>query len=110
MVWRGYFADPEAAAPYPGYEFDPEAGETFASINQHLTDKTLENELPKVDVPFLLIHGEKSPLPIDQVELTADITPNGRMARIANCGHMPWLERPNAVRDEIKSLLAELSE
>jgi pimeloyl-ACP methyl ester carboxylesterase len=106
-VWPFYFADPAKAPPMPGFGFDPDAGQTWASINEHFAARTLEGGLQEVDVPFLLIHGEKSPIPIDEVVKTAEVVPNARVVRLTNCGHWPWLEQPGSVRAAIEMFANE---
>jgi pimeloyl-ACP methyl ester carboxylesterase len=108
MVWPYYFANPSAAPPFPEFSFDMESDRTWQSIEQHFAEKKLEHGLTQVNVPFLLIHGEASPLPIAEARRTVEIAPNGRLVPVANSGHWPWLERPGVVRDSIREFLADL--
>jgi len=108
MVWPYYFADPATAPPCPHFSFDAKSGGTWQSINHHFEARTLERALPQVAVPFVLIHGERSPIPIDEVVRTADVVPNARVVRLADVGHWPWIERPGTVRAELSRLVNDL--
>ena len=57
--------------------------------------------------PFLLIHGEKSPIPISEAARTVTLMPNARLVAVPDCGHWPWLEEPGFVRDAISTFMAE---
>jgi pimeloyl-ACP methyl ester carboxylesterase len=108
MLWPFYFGDPGHAPPFPEFSFDMQSGETWSSIKQHFEAGTLESGLPRVDVPFLLIHGEESPLPIAEARRTAALTANGRLVAVPGTGHWPWIERPGLVRVEIERFVGEL--
>jgi pimeloyl-ACP methyl ester carboxylesterase len=108
IVWRGYFGDPAKAPPMPAFRFDTQSGETWDSINSHFAARTLERGLPHVMVPFLLIHGEASPMPIREARRTVDTVPGARLAALPGVGHWPWLERPGSIRAEMERFLASL--
>ena len=108
MVWPFYFADPANAPAFPGFRFDSDSSQTWLSINHHLEAGILESRLPEVDLPFLVIHGEKSPIPIANARLTAQLVPNGRLAALPGVGHWAWLEQPGSVRAEMARFLDEL--
>ncbi|MGI8928256.1 MAG: alpha/beta fold hydrolase [Candidatus Limnocylindrales bacterium] len=64
--------------------------------------------LPDVNVPFLLIHGEASPLPIAEARRTVNLGPNARLVPVTGSGHWPWLERPGIVRAELERFLGQI--
>ena len=107
MIWPYYFANPHSAPPFPDFHRDPRAGETWASIHAHLAAGTLEKALPQLRVPFVTIHGQKSPIPIAASEETVALVPGGRLISVANSGHWPWLEQPGSVRTAIEQFLSE---
>jgi proline iminopeptidase len=107
MVWPYYFARPDQVAPFPTFRYDASSAKTWDSIKAHLDDKTLERELPNVTAPFLLIHGEDSPLPISEAARTVALMPNARLVPVPDCGHWQWLEQPGFVRQAISRFLAE---
>jgi pimeloyl-ACP methyl ester carboxylesterase len=108
IVWPGYFGDPGKAPPMPAFRFDTNSAEAWDSIKSHFDARTLELGLPHVVVPFLLIHGEASPLPIMQARRTVDVLRGARLAALPGVGHWPWLERPGSVRAEMERFLASL--
>jgi proline iminopeptidase len=106
ILWPNYFAQPELAPPLPPLGFDPRSDEAWLSIHAHLEARTLEVALANLEVAFVVIHGEKSPIPISAAEQTGALVPGGRLVRVANSGHWPWLERPGLVRAELQRLVA----
>jgi pimeloyl-ACP methyl ester carboxylesterase len=104
MVWPYYFADPEAAPPFPDFRFDSRSEETWKSINDHFEARTLERELPGLEVALVVVHGRQSPIPIAAAEATARLAPQGRLVAVADSGHWPWLEQPGSVRAVIAEL------
>jgi|SRR6188768_1752497 len=108
MVWPYYFADPSKAPPFPGFAYDMRSSATWDSINEHFEKRTLELGLLTVDVPFLLIHGEASPLPIAEARRTVALVSGGRLVAVPDQGHWPWLERPGVVRAELEGFLGEV--
>jgi proline iminopeptidase len=106
LVWPYYFANPEQAAPFPSFRYDGSSHLTWDSIKSHLDDRTLERELPSITAPFLLIHGEDSPLPISEAARTVALMPNARLIAVPNCGHWEWLEQPEFARRAISRFLA----
>ena len=107
MIWPFYFGDPARAAPFPDFAFDMRNTETWDSINQHLEARTLELGLARNSIPFLLIHGEASPMPVAQARRTVEVTPNAELVAVPGVGHWAWLERPGLVRDEVARFMRE---
>lgn len=103
LVWRFYFAQPEAAPPMPEFGVSVElyAG-VASSIYEHFERGTLADGLPRYRGPFLLVHGELDPLPLAASRATAALVPGAVLEPIADAGHFPWLERP----DEFSAVLA----
>jgi proline iminopeptidase len=57
------------------------------------------------EVPALLIHGSHDPRPdIGAVELSEHL-PNARLERVADAGHLPWVEQPDATVRLIKDFI-----
>jgi pimeloyl-ACP methyl ester carboxylesterase len=77
-----------------------------ASVHEHFERGTLERGLPDFGGPFLLIHGEADPLPIDACRKTADLHGRASVVALTDAGHFPWLERPDAVRSALTTFLA----
>jgi len=107
ILWPNYFGDPATAPEMPAVRFSERADETWQSIIAHLADGTLERRLPAVDAPALVIHGSRSPIPLDQAESVAALMPNGRLVVHEGKGHWAWLEEPGFVRRQVERLLVE---
>jgi pimeloyl-ACP methyl ester carboxylesterase len=100
ILWPNYFGDPAMAPPMPPMRFG-RADETWLSIMAHFESQTLEHMLPTVNVPTLIIHGSKSPIPLAEAEKVARLMPNARLVVHDGKGHWPWLEEPGFVRDQL---------
>ncbi len=99
LVWPHYFAQPETAPPPPpdlDVNVELYAG-VVASVYEHFDRGTLERGLPGYADPFLLVHGESDPLPLEASRRTAGLMPQAVLTPIAGVGHFPWLERPEEV-------------
>jgi pimeloyl-ACP methyl ester carboxylesterase len=101
LVWPYYFGDPAEAPPMPAFRHDPSGIETWHSIEGHFADRTLERGLPALQVPVVITHGDRSPVPPTEAKRTAALMPHARLVIHAGRGHFPWLEEPGWVRDVI---------
>jgi pimeloyl-ACP methyl ester carboxylesterase len=104
IVWPGYFSQPDQAPPMPPLRLSAEcyAG-TFASIQEHFDQHTLERSLPALTVPALFVLGAHSPIPARHGVASAGLIPGARY-QIEDCGHFPWLERPGSVRKALERI------
>jgi len=76
-----------------------------ASVHQHFEHRTLERALPSLDRPFVLIHGESDPLPVEASRLTAALVPGATFELVHDAGHFPWLEQPEQLRAAVARAL-----
>ena len=51
------------------------------------------------------MHGADDPLPVSASETTAALVPHAVLEVIPDCGHFPWLERPDAFRPALARVL-----
>jgi pimeloyl-ACP methyl ester carboxylesterase len=105
ILWPFYFGDPADAPPMPAFRFHPSGALTWASIGEHFERRTLERGLPALNVPVLVTHGERSPIPVIEAERTAALMPRARLRIHAGRGHWPWLEEPGYVRDLVAGIV-----
>jgi pimeloyl-ACP methyl ester carboxylesterase len=77
-----------------------------ASVNEHFDRGTLERGLPSFTAPLTLIHGLQDPLPAEASRQTAALVPHARFEPIDDCGHLSWLEQPNAFRAAVDRALS----
>lgn len=74
-----------------------------------LRREDLSSRLGEISVPTLVIHGEEDTIiPIAAGEEMADGVQNGRFVHIANVGHTPNLEDPDAVNAAISDFVESL--
>ena len=59
-----------------------------------------------LDVPALLVHGDRDPRPPFAVDDLAGAIPEAEVRIIEGVGHTPWLERPGAVAAILRPWLA----
>jgi pimeloyl-ACP methyl ester carboxylesterase len=107
LYWPNYFADRGNPAPMPDWVIGAEcSGATWASIAEHYESRTLENGLPQVQLPALIVHGDRDPMPVRTAEATAQLIPRAVLEVEPSRGHFPWLEQPGATRPIVEHFLA----
>ncbi|WP_440991110.1 alpha/beta fold hydrolase [Haloarchaeobius baliensis] len=89
----------------------PAAGRAWRAFQRHevlpagLRTAFVE-DLPHLDRPTLLVHGEQDPLvPVDWAVRAATLLPDAELRVLSNCGHMPPRERPEAFDDAVRTFL-----
>jgi pimeloyl-ACP methyl ester carboxylesterase len=109
ILWPAYFFDKSKVPPTPIDHLGIEASiEANRSMLQHFEARTLKRGVGKIAMPALFVHGIQDPLPLRASLQTAKRIPGARVARVANCGHLPWLEQPGFVNRYIRGLIATL--
>ena len=72
-------------------------------------DPKLRGRLPRATVPVLVVWGEQDRLvPVAHAHAYVNGLPDARLALLADVGHYPYLERPDAFAAEVGRFLAEL--
>jgi pimeloyl-ACP methyl ester carboxylesterase len=106
LVWPYYFSRPEASPPMPDVRVNVLmfAG-VVASVYDHFARHTLDHGLPDFAGPFAIVHGEDDPLPIEASRATTALVPHAVLEPLANSGHFPWLEQPEAFRAAVERVL-----
>lgn len=67
------------------------------------------SHLAEIDVPVLIIHGEKDQLiSVEEAKAMANAIPNARLVIIPDAGHLPNLEQPDAFNDAVIDFLESL--
>lgn len=65
-----------------------------------------QHTLREVAVPTLILCGEQDTLcPLKRHEFMAELIPNAQLVVVPDAGHLPTLERPQAVTDALKDWL-----
>ena len=93
--------------------FTPETILLARAIEHRLYDQTwlredydLLAQLPELDVPTLVIHGEHDFIPLVVAEHVAAAIPGAQLRVRPRCGHFAYLESPDEVRRAIAELFA----
>jgi pimeloyl-ACP methyl ester carboxylesterase len=104
LLWPAYFASPDHTMPFmdartsiPGY-----AG--IWDSAKALMPK-LEASLGRIDMPFGVVAGGGSPMPVeDAAAETARAIPGAWLEVVDGAGHFPWFERPGCIRAALDRL------
>ncbi|HET8538787.1 MAG TPA: alpha/beta fold hydrolase [Anaeromyxobacter sp.] len=74
-----------------------------------LAREDLRGALPSLDLPVLLVHGDRDPVcPPGASRAMAAAIPGARLALLPGAGHAPFLSRAGPFRDALASFLASL--
>jgi proline iminopeptidase len=99
----GYFAHPERSANLTPFRVTGRVQQsTWASIDW----AALLAALPSVQLPTLVIHGDRDPIPLSSAETTASALGTTVVA-LADCGHVPYVEQPAALYDALRSFVSD---
>jgi proline iminopeptidase len=107
IAWRYYFGDPDSAPPVPEFRYG-DSSDTWKSIAEHLEARTLEEQLPAFTKPFLLIHGERSPIPLVEAERTVALVPGAELVVHRGKGHLGWIEEPGFINREVERFISTI--
>jgi proline iminopeptidase len=113
LMWRSDFSDP---AKVPDFAVDPlfafpcnvEAGEALRRSADERLRAGLADEVRRLTVPVLVLHGDDDPLPVECAIDLADRLPSAQLTVLDGVGHTPWLEDPEGVRGALREFLAQL--
>ena len=88
----GYFHDWQRARDLTPFRI---TGRTQDAVWESLGGFDLRPELARLRIPALVVHGESDPIPIETAEETARLL-GAVCHRIPACGHVPYVEQPEA--------------
>jgi proline iminopeptidase len=63
----------------------------------------------RIHVPVLVVHGELDPRPAWGTDSLVEALPNGRRVILDGAGHMPWVERGDALAEALQGFLREVA-
>lgn len=100
----GYFADPARARDLTPFRV---TGRVQQSVWDSLGDFDLlaPGLLDSVQVPALVVHGRQDPIPLESSEAVAR-TLGAELVVIDGAGHVPYVERPDALVDAVERFLS----
>lgn len=101
----GYFADPSASHNLTPFRV---TGRVQQSVWDSLGgfDLLAPGELDSVHLPALVVHGRQDPIPIESSEAAAHAL-GAQFVPIDRCGHVPYVEQPDALFSAIRSFLRD---
>lgn len=102
----GYFADPRSAQDLTPFRVTARVQQ---SVWQSLGDFDLlaDGRLASIRVPTLIVHGREDPIPLASSEAAAKIM-GAQLVVLDNCGHVPYVEQPDAVFGAVDSFLRDI--
>ncbi|MDQ6610922.1 MAG: alpha/beta hydrolase, partial [Gemmatimonadota bacterium] len=99
----GYFSDPRRAESLTPFRV---MGRVQQSIWESLGDFDLSDSLRAVAVPVLVVHGRQDPIPLASAEAAAKAL-KGELVVLDDCGHVPYVEQPEALFASIEEFLSK---
>lgn len=90
----GYFHDPARARDLTPFRV---TGRVQQSVWESLGDYDLVPHLGAVTCPTFVVHGRQDPIPLASSEALVAAAPGARLAVLEACGHVPYVEQPDAL-------------
>jgi proline iminopeptidase len=102
----GYFADPGSARDLTPFRVSARVQQ---SVWDSLGDFDLARDgtLSSIGLPSLIVHGRQDPIPLDSSAAAAEVM-GARLVVLDNCGHVPYVEQPDALFAAVDSFLRDL--
>ena len=97
-----YFADPSRAHDLTPFRV---VARVQDSVWDSLGDYDLLPRLNEVRLPVLIVHGRQDPIPPDSSERATRALPNAHLVTLEDCGHVPYVESPDALFSSIDAFL-----
>lgn len=97
----GYFHDPAKASGLTTFRV---TGRTQLEVWESLAEYDLRPRLGTVTIPAMVVHGEDDPIPLEAARVLADGL-RAPLIVIPECGHVPYLEAPDAFVDALAPFL-----
>ena len=98
----GYFAHPERATDLTPFRVSARVQE---SVWDSLGEFDLAGTLASIHLPTLITHGRQDPIPLASSEEAARAM-DAELVVIEDCGHVPYVEQPDALFGAIERFLA----
>ncbi len=99
----GYFANPRLAESLTPFRVTSRVQQ---SIWESLGNFNLTNSLRAVAVPVLVVHGRQDPIPLASAQAAAHAL-QGEFVILDECGHVPYVEQPEALFASIEEFLSK---
>jgi pimeloyl-ACP methyl ester carboxylesterase len=100
----GYFAHPDRATDLTPFRVNARVQQSvWDSLGQF--DLAEDGTLASIGVPTLITHGRQDPIPLASSEQAARAM-DAELVVIEDCGHVPYVEQPEALFGAIERFLA----
>jgi proline iminopeptidase len=100
----GYFADPAAAHDLTPFRVTGRVQQSvWDSLGEY--DLLAPGQLDTVRAPTLILHGRQDPIPFASSEAAARVMSEAALVPIDRSGHVPYVERPDALFPPIRQFL-----
>lgn len=99
----GYFADPAAARDLTPFRV---TGRVQQSTWESLGEFDLREDLRRIRVPALIVHGKEDPIPVES-SVDAARALGARLVVLEGSGHVPYVERPEPLFAALERFLRE---
>lgn len=112
LWFRSHFADPAQADQLPFTFHAHTAKNSLLVLSLMLRDLekvNVDQELPKVTVPTLIVAGDSDLVPVEEAEQLRSALPNAQLAVMQHVGHFPFIESPEALFAHIEEFLSRQS-
>lgn len=103
LAVAGYFYDPAKVAGLTPFRV---TGRVQQSVWESLADYDVEPLLGALRVPSIVLHGREDPIPLDS-SVAAARALGADLVVIERCGHVPYVERPDAMFPALFDFLAQ---
>jgi proline iminopeptidase len=103
----GYFANPRAARDLTPFRVTGRVQQSvWDSLGSY--DLLADPDLRRIDSPTLIVHGRQDPIPLASSQECASAL-GATLVVIDECGHVPYVEQPDALFAAIEEFLAATS-
>ena len=111
LAWIPDVADQERANDLVSRIDAPYAINTDANQQLNAETKTwdearLAEQCRTMTAPVLVLHGERDPRPPWAIDSLAAALPGASVVVLPDVGHLPWLEAPEATREQLRRFLS----
>ncbi|MFB6374677.1 MAG: alpha/beta fold hydrolase, partial [Bradymonadaceae bacterium] len=81
----------------------------YRAVNGILYRPSIQSELPNIEVPTLVMHGEQDrAIPIEEGRDLADSIPSAEFVSVPESGHSMAIERPELVSETLDDFLDDV--
>ena len=88
------------------YKMSDEVNDALGIEISDLSQRSLIEKCRALRLPVLIVHGEADTRPFKAVSSLIEALPRKEVVMIEGAGHMPWVERPDQLRNALRSFLA----